>query len=404
MKVSGNKATYQTNQTSTESKAKSSKKAGKEAEAPQKSMSQVAEGLTKSMNSRLNQLMKPSTGEVSAESQLGEIKPNENQARVQDGVLPTQAKPEANSGLAEGSQIPHGPAEATHPEAEALRADRGPAGGDLNFEGPGKHSDGRTPDSDIGTGSGPAGNPYAGMDESAAGKLPAHQQATIDAYKEKALEAAANGDFEGANRWASAVSQELGKGPGTDGSQPPADAPTEENDSTSDDSNWFSDGLKNLITGRAFNGGEPTETEKAANAIDIELDANAGTEGDGVGEKERAKQAAEAGQENGGNADNSTNFFTPGGMNEDREQDSEGGPEVWTEFTDQFGGEAKIRSKAGETINPGDSVQGPAANYGPANTETYTANYGEGHTEVTEDQVAAGKQRAKDAADIDEEA
>ncbi len=419
MKVTGNRNTYQAG-SETQDTAKN--KAKKNDSPPQKSMSAAAEGLTKSMNSRLTSLIKPPVSVAARETERDAVKP-EHQARVGEGQLPSSAKPETSAHLPGGAQMPAGPAQ-EYKVDEALRPDHGPAGGDLAFSGPGKYSDGRGGDADVGTMETGIGNPHAGMDRSAAGKLPPHVQGTIDAYKEKAFEAAANGDFEGANRWAGAVSEELGKGPGTDGSQPPANdtpgaetggvdpgakGPEEERDWTDDFKDTVKEGFSNLISGKAAAGGK-TPTQEAAEQIDAELDANAGAESTGLGEKERIEQAAEAAKESGGtNVDGSTAVTNAakkgnGGATEDRTPESEGGPDVAREFTDQYQ-QMKMKAKAGSEVNPGDNVQGPAGEYAHVDSETYTGNYGEGGVYApTEEEIAAAAKRAKDAGGIAPEA
>ncbi|NNE10121.1 MAG: hypothetical protein HKN20_16295 [Gemmatimonadetes bacterium] len=423
MKVTGNRNAYQANQAGNEPKNDAKKSAKKKAPSPQKSMADAAEGLTRSMNSRLNKLMKPAAGETPVEVKPDAAKP-EHQARVNEGQLPSSAKPETSAQLPGGAQTPAGPA-SQYQIDEGMRPDHGPPGGDLEFTGPGKFSDGRGADGDVGSMETGIGNPHGGMDRGAAGKLPAHRQATIDAYKEKAFDAARNGNFKDTNRWASAVSQELGKGTGTDGSQPPVNdtagadaggvdpgaegAEAEERDWSDDVVDKIKNGLSNLLTGKAAAGGK-TPTQEAAEGIDAELDANAGAESKGLGEKERTDQAGEAAKESGGtNVDTSTSITNAakkesGGVTEDRTPDSEGGPDIAREFTDQYQ-QMKMKAKAGSEVNPGDNVQGPANQFSHVDAEAYTGNYGEGGVHSpTEEEIEAGVQRAKEGGSIAPEA
>ncbi len=78
-------------------------------------------------------------------------------------------------------------------------------------------------------------------------------------------------------------------------------------------------------------------------------------------------------------------------------------PHGLKDFTDKYQ-EMKIAAMKNSETNPGDQMDGgPVGEIGEPNTEQYTANYGEGHTAPSKDEIEAAKKRAKDAANPDEE-
>ncbi len=313
-----------------------------------------------------------------------EAKPSQadHRAKVPEGTMPGTADVGGRAGAALDDSIA-GPTQGNSVDGDLReRADSG-LGLDRDQLAQGRQVDGRNPmdgyrgGADLGI-----GNPYGGTGREAAGKLPARTMAFIDHARLRMYEAALNGDYATVEAWASEVSSELGKGPG----------------STTDEPSAYE---KNRQTEK----GTKTKVAKEANAVKVAL-FKAELE---KKKAEREKKAEEAKKTEG---QGSTEETAP--VEDDRLEDDAAdeftsdreveysAPDLHKEFTDFYLG-MKIEAMKNSETNPGDQMEGPVGELGTVDSENYTANYGEGHRTPGADEIEAGMRRAEDAAGRDEE-
>ncbi len=403
MKVSGRGITATATATET-SKAK-----GKPAEEMQKpadmnkDLKASADRFAKANNGRFGQISKPGNG---AGSPRPEAKPDDVdlQAKVPEGSMPGGANVEQGSHAAAIDDTIAGPQQGYSTNESLREQAHDGLGVDRDLLGQGSQTDGRNPNEDYRGGADLGiGNPYSGIDRSAAGKMGAAELAGLKALDASTKAAAAAGDYDKVSANASAVSSGLGKGPGTETVTP---SPGLADRFVS----WVKEKLTDTASGKDQTGGTETATESQAQAAEDSINESAGTEKTKLGTKGRSEQANEAAEEVGVQADGATTFVnvvagkTPKGKEttEDRGADSEGGPFLHQDFVDQYQG-IKLDAIQNSDVNPGDQVQGSPSEFNPVDSEQYTSNYGEGHTTPSKADIEAGKKRVEDAAGNDEE-
>ncbi len=278
-----------------------------------------------------------------------------------------------------------------------LASDLGPLVDRDNLGG-GTQTDGRNPNEDYSGGGDPGmgGNPYSGMDRSAVGKVPGSTSPMGDYFAEKVATTTDSYNRvpthgpglpnQSGLTWQETLDYEA---------PDPADAdlspndwlnkkmdegaaePADENAGTTDGGTGSTDG------GTAPSGGNDGSSSGSGGSGDATGSGDSGST-DGNGEA-----GVGAGSEGKG---------TGGQPEEDRgEDDYSGAPDHAREFTDSFF-EQKHAGERGGAIDPGDDVSGATVEMAPTDSDLYTANYGEGHSTPTEDEIEAAEQRARDKA------
>jgi len=221
------------------------------------------------------------------------------------------------------------------------------------------------------------GNPHAGagfLDGAAAGKLPPHQQAILDSYNEAAQRAAAAGDHDGVAEIADQTHEflvDIGQ------SEPPAETG---GSITAPLTFTEGEGVKSLPGAKAIQEkykGTPFETA-SENVTGTGTNTTKGKALDDV-----MKVLDELGS-------GSTGTTPPA---EDREQEFDG-PDVHGGFIDEYFG-LKTEAELGADINPGpnDDPGTDQDGYVSSDSEPFVAEYAEGHTEPTEEDLEKAMER-----------
>ncbi len=365
------------------------------------SIAASAERFAKATGGRLGQLLRPA-------------KPNEAELRskVPEGTIPESRQPERQGNLSElVTDMVSGPAGQSDSLVESLQGEmKAQHPQDLPAEG--KQTDGRHPDSQYrGGGDLGLGNPYAGMDRGAAGKLPAHQQAALETLNESMKKAAEKGDLERVNIIASEVSEMLGKGPGTDGTEQVDVPAASESAGEKDVVDIMKEGISQTATGKKQSEGGVTPTQRALQDAEDEMNDTAGTKTAELKTSklhdEADREKSKTGEQASGANEIAEPFIKkkeendPKGSAQDREEEIDYTDRT-RDFTDRYF-DMKVAAESGSEINPGDDVQGSTVDVGEANSELYTGNFGGEQNKPTEEEIEAGRQRAEDNLDPEEE-
>lgn len=328
------------------------------------------------------------------------------------GAMPEPDRPEAGGSHKPLDDLADRGVESQKSEYDAPEvADEDPAGldgideilaGKASYGG----ADGRNDASDLGgTGDGLSGDPIGGLhggdepttDTGMFGKVPPEHQAVLDALKEEAQKAVANGDYEGAEAAAEKTHQFLVDNGYSE--------PTPETGPS-----------VSLIPGfgSASSDSKPAWDEEKGEVVMVEQGTKTDTTGSGggggglnpagqSGTSGSSGQSGTSGQS--GSSDSSSPPPATGGQNEDRGVESEEGPEIegLDDFTDQYRAHTMATTLGADVDpDPTDDPGGMTVEFDPVDGTDLTAEYEDGYVEVTHD-LDAATAVLEDSATPDEE-
>ena len=398
-------------------------------------LSASADRLLSAVNGTVGQLLKPQKGAANPQAPA-------------DGSLPSPTAPQGSA---------NSPAGAQDPMASDLQ---GPglgnrnAGADLGLQagvtsildrdqlaGGGSQVDGRNPNETYSGGSDlMQGNPYSGMDRSAAGDKPSLPgQSPSPLQPDGAPGGGSSGASKETNEMLSSdfgfrnfVASKAGQGmsldtaaffyqqeakSGTTGGAPAAGAPSGEGEGDAPKTEGSSSsggsggsGSSGGASGSGGTGGSGTSSGSGSGSGSPEGGGDGGAPAAGTPDPPAGGSGGSTEPSGGGSGDGEVSGGVPDapppdddGMAGDRGEDSYEERDYANDFTNRYF-EQKTQGNLGGSIDYGDggAPQDASTSVG-SNSDAYTANYGEGYRQPTEEELDAARQRAEGALDPSEE-